>query len=79
MSLFLSKPFGASGEHRVNNILMYEDQETGGFWNRFDIEYSIADDMVATIESNEYFGDENTQFGQLEKASNVQFGLKVQF
>jgi hypothetical protein len=79
MSLFLSKPFGASGEHRVNNILMYEDQETGGFWNRFDIEYSIADDMVATIESNEYFGDENTQFGQLEKASNVQVGLKVQF
>ncbi|MEO1943404.1 MAG: hypothetical protein ABGY11_03825, partial [Candidatus Thioglobus sp.] len=31
-SLFFSKPFGASGEHRWNNITMFE--ENGGKWNR---------------------------------------------
>ena len=31
-SLFFSKPFGASGEHRWNNIFMFE--ENGGKWNR---------------------------------------------
>jgi hypothetical protein len=76
-SLFFSKPFGSSGEHRWNNIFMFE--ENGGKWNRFDVEYSINDDMVATAEYNKYWGDENTQFGQLEKSSNIQLGFKYSF
>jgi hypothetical protein len=76
-SLFLSKPFGASGEHRWNNIFMFE--ENGGKWNRLDAEFSINDDVQATVEVNSYFGDENTQFGQLKKSSNVQVGFKYSF
>jgi len=76
-SLFLSKPFGASGEHRWNNIFMFE--ENGGKWNRLDAEFSIDDDTQATVEYNKYWGDANTQFGQLEKSSNVQVGLKYSF
>jgi hypothetical protein len=76
-SLFLSKPFGASGEHRWNNILMLE--EGGGKWNRLDAEFSINDDTQATVEFNKYFGDENTQFGQLSKSSNIQVGVKYSF
>ena len=76
-SLFMSKPFGASGEHRWNNILMLEDG--GGKWNRLDAEFSINDDTQATVEWNKYFGDENTQFGQLAKSSNVQVGVKYSF
>jgi len=76
-SLFLSKPFGASGEHRWNNILMLE--EGGGKWNRLDAEFSIDDDTQATVEWNKYFGDENTQFGQLSASSNVQVGFKYSF
>jgi len=76
-SLFFSKPFGASGEHRWNNITMYE--ENGGKWNRADAEFSIDDDTQATIEYNKYWGDENTQFGQLEASSNIQVGVKYSF
>jgi len=76
-SLFLSKPFGASGEHRWNNIIMFE--ENGGKWNRLDAEFSIDDDTQATVEWNKYFGDENTQFGQLSKSSNIQVGVKYSF
>jgi len=76
-SLFLSKPFGASGEHRWNNIFMFE--ENGGKWNRLDAEFSIDDDTQATVEWNKYFGDENTQFGQLSKSSNIQVGVKYSF
>ena len=76
-SLFLSKPFGASGEHRWNNIFMFE--ENGGKWNRLDAEFSIDDDTQATVEWNKYFGDENTQFGQLAKSSNIQVGVKYSF
>jgi hypothetical protein len=76
-SLFISKPFGSSDEHRINNILMFE--ENGGKWNRLDVEYSINDDIIATAEWNKYFGDENTQFGQLKSSSNVQLGLKYSF
>jgi len=76
-SLFLSKPFGASGEHRWNNIFMFE--ENGGKWNRLDAEFSIDDDTQATVEYNKYWGDANTQFGQLEAASNVQVGFKYSF
>ncbi len=77
ISVFLSKPFGASGEHRWNNILMFE--ENGGLWNRLDTEFSIDDDTQATIEYNKYWGDENTQFGQLAKSSNIQVGFKYSF
>jgi hypothetical protein len=76
-SLFFSKPFGASGEHRWNNITMFE--ENGGKWNRLDAEFSIDDDTQATVEYNKYWGDANTQFGQLEKSSNIQVGVKYSF
>jgi hypothetical protein len=76
-SLFLSKPFGASGEHRWNNIFMFE--ENSGKWNRLDAEFSIDDDTQATVEYNKYWGDANTQFGQLEKSSNIQVGVKYSF
>ena len=76
-SLFFSKPFGASGEHRWNNITMYE--ENGGKWNRLAAEFSIDDDTQATVEYNKYWGDANTQFGQLEKSSNIQVGVKYSF
>jgi len=76
-SLFLSKPFGASGEHRWNNIYMFEEND--GNWNRFDVEFSINDDTQATVEWNKYWGDANTQFGQLEAASNIQAGIKYSF
>jgi hypothetical protein len=76
-SLFLSKPFGASGEHRWNNIFMYEEND--GNWNRFDVEFSINDDTQATVEWNKYWGDTNTQFGQLEASSNIQAGVKYSF
>jgi hypothetical protein len=77
MSLFFSKPFGASGEHRWNNITMYEEND--GFWNRLDAELSINDDVQATVEMNKYWGNNNTQFGQLETSSNIQVGVKYSF
>ena len=73
-TLFLSKPFGDSGEGRWNNIFLYE--EGGGKWNRFDVEYGISDQLIGTLEYNKYFGDKNTTFGQMENASNIQIGLK---
>jgi len=76
-SLFLSKPFGASNQHRWNNLFMFE--ENGGKWNRLDAEFAINDDLEATVEYNKYFGDVNTQFGQLEKSSNVQVGFNYSF
>ena len=77
-SLFFSKPFGASGEHRWNNIY-YVRRRNGGKWNRLDAEFSIDDDTQATVEYNKYWGDANTQFGQLEKSSNIQVGVKYSF
>jgi hypothetical protein len=76
-SLFFSKPFGESGQHRWNNITMYE--EGNGNWNRFDIDYSIDDNTQATLEYNKYWGNVNTQFGQLKDASNIQVGVKYSF
>ena len=77
VSLYLSKPFGASGQHRWNNITMRE--EGGGKWNRLDVEYTIDDSTIGTVEWNRYWGHPNTQFGQLDKASNVQLGVKYLF
>jgi len=76
-SLFFSKPFGGEQQHRWNNIFMYE--ENGGKWNRFDVEYSFSDELIGTFEYDKYWGDANTQFGQLEASSNAQLGLKYIF
>jgi len=76
-SLFFSKPFGAAQEHRWNNITIYE--ENGGWWNRLDVEYSIRDNLILTGAWNQYWGDFDTQFGQMEKSSSLQIGLKLIF
>jgi len=76
-SLFLSKPFGSSDQHRFNNIYMVE--EGGGRWNRLDAEFTITDDIVATGEWNRYWGNDDTQFGQLKDSSNLQLGVKYSF
>ncbi|MBV2092209.1 MAG: RNA polymerase-associated protein rapA, partial [Candidatus Thiodiazotropha sp. (ex Ctena orbiculata)] len=73
-SIFLSKPFGESQEHRWNNIFIYE--EGGGKWNRFDVEYTFTDTLLASVEWNNYWGEENTTFGQFRDSSNFQVGLK---
>jgi hypothetical protein len=76
-SLFLSKPFGANQLGRWNNIFIFE--EGGGKWNRFDVEYSFSDELIGSFELNNYWGDANTQFGQMEDSSNIQVGLKYLF
>jgi hypothetical protein len=76
-SLFVTKPYGASDQHRFNNIYMIE--EGGGRWNRLDTEYTIDDNTVGTIEWNRYWGNDNTQFGQLKNSSNLQIGIKRTF
>ena len=76
-SLFFSKPFGGEQQHRWNNIFMFE--ENGGKWNRFDVEYSFNDELIGMFEYDKYWGDANTQFGQLEASSNLQLGLKYIF
>lgn len=73
-SLFFSKPFGESQLGRWNNITIFE--EGGGWWNRFDLEYSFTDQFIMSGELNLYWGDENTTFGQFEKSSSIQVGLK---
>ena len=76
-SIYLSKPYGESGQHRWNNITIYE--AGGGVWNRLDTEYTLDDNTVLTAEWNNYGGDSNTQFGQLDHASNYQLGVKYTF
>jgi hypothetical protein len=76
-SLFFSKPFGESGQHRWNNIYMFEEGD--GNWNRLDVSYGLADDVEGTVEFNNYWGEHNTQFGQLKDASNMQVGVKYSF
>jgi hypothetical protein len=76
-SLFFSKPFGPSQEHRFNNITIYE--EGGGKWNRFDVEYSFMDELIGSAAWNHYWGNENTLFGQFNKSSNLQVGIKYIF
>ncbi len=76
-SLFFSKPFGPSDEHRWNNITMYE--EDGGWWNRFDVEYTFTDELIGSFEWNQYWGDEDTMLGQFDESSNLQVGIKYIF
>ena len=79
-SLFFSKPFGESGQNRWNNIFMAEEGVgENGYWNRFDADFGISDDVVATVEFNNYGGNANTQFGQLDKSDNMQVGVKYTF
>jgi len=73
-SLFLSKPFGPSQLGRFNNITIHE--KGGGWWNRFDVEYQFTDEFIARVEWNQYWGDDDTTFGQLNNSSNLQVGLK---
>ena len=54
-------------------------EEGNGNWNRFDVSYGLADDVEGTVELNRYWGEHNTQFGQLNDASNVQVGVKYSF
>jgi len=77
-TLFLSKPFLESDAMRVNNLFLYE-QEDGGFWNRLDLEYSYADNILLSAEWNQYGGDKNAIFGQFEDQSNFQVGVKYLF
>ncbi|SMN01847.1 hypothetical protein SPONN_124 [uncultured Candidatus Thioglobus sp.] len=58
---------------------MYENQGSGGKWNRLDVEFGVNDDVVATLEYNKYWGEENSQFGQLKNSSNIQAGIKYTF
>ena len=76
-SLFFSKPFGPSDEHRVNDIIIFE--EGGGYWNRLDAEYTFTDELIGTAAWNHYWGDKDTLFGQFERASSIQVGLKYIF
>ena len=79
-SLFFSKPFGASGQNRWSNILMIEEGVgENAHWNRFDVDFGISDDVVATVEVNTYGGNLNTQFGQMDKSDNMQVGVKYSF
>jgi len=80
-SLFFSKPFGESGQHRWNNITMMEEGGADGqaYWNRFDVDWGLSDDVQGTLELNNYWGNNNTQFGQLKNSSNMQVGVKYSF
>ncbi len=76
-SLFLSKPIGEEQLGRWNNIFIYE--ENGGYWNRLDADYSVTDNFIVNAAWNNYWGDENTTFGQLKDSSSVQVGFKYIF
>jgi len=77
-TLFLSKPFLESDAMRVNNLFLYENED-GGYWNRLDLEYSYADDILLSAEWNQYGGDEYGVFGQFANMSNFQLGIKYIF
>jgi len=77
-TLFLSKPFLESDVLRVNNLFLLEDDQ-GGYWNRFDLEYSYSDDTILSAEWNKYGGDRFGVFGQFEDMSNIQVGAKYIF
>jgi len=76
-SLFFSKPFGAGQKHRWNNLTMFE--EGGGWWNRFDVEYSVTDNFIVSGAWNQYWGEYDTQFGQMKESSSLGIGLKYIF
>jgi len=77
ISLFLTKPFGSEQQGRWQNLTIFED--TGGYWNRFDVEYAFTDQWVGSAELNTYWGDDDSWFGQLDETSNIQVGVKYIF
>ncbi len=77
ISLYLSKPFGEEQQGRWNNLSIAED--SGGFWNRFDVEYSFNDNLIGLFEWNAYWGKSNSLFGQFNQADNLQLGIKYLF
>ncbi|NNJ90361.1 MAG: RNA polymerase-associated protein rapA [Gammaproteobacteria bacterium] len=77
VSLFFSKPIGEEQLGRWNNITIWE--EGNGWWNRLDAEYSLTDQFIVSGEWNQYWGDDNTTFGQLDESSNLQVGFKYIF
>jgi len=76
-SLYFSKPFGVSGQHRWNNMTMYEGGD--GWWNWFTVGFGMTDNVEATLELNHYWGNPNTAFGQHQKSNNIQVGFKYNF
>lgn len=77
LSVYFSKPFGEAQRGRIDNLTIYE--ERGGYWNRLSPQWSFTDQWLGTAEWNQYWGNENTLFGQFDKSSNVQMGLKYIF
>ncbi|MEY3002228.1 MAG: hypothetical protein RLZZ428_603, partial [Pseudomonadota bacterium] len=77
-TLYLSKPLLESDAMRVNNLFLYEN-DNGGYWDRFDLEYSYSDDITLSAAYNFYGGDRNGVFGQFQDMSNVQVGIKYIF
>jgi hypothetical protein len=59
-------------------LFLYENED-GGYWNRLDLEYSYADDILLSAEWNQYGGDEYGVFGQFANLSNFQLGIKYIF
>ncbi len=77
-TFFLSKPFMESDALRVNNIFLLEN-EGGGFWDRFDFEYSYSDHVLLSAAVNVYGGDQYGVFGQFKTVSNGEVGFKYLF
>jgi hypothetical protein len=77
-TLYLSKPFLEGDVLRVNNLFLLEG-EGGGYWNRFDMEYTYTDSLLFRAEYNVYGGDEYGIFGQFADQSSIQLGAKYLF
>jgi hypothetical protein len=77
-TFFLSKPFLEGDVLRVNNLFLLEGED-GGFWNRFDMEYTYTDSLILRAEYNVYGGDDYGIFGQFADQSSIQLGAKYLF
>jgi len=77
-TLFLSKPFLEGETLRLNNLFLLENQR-GGYWDRFNLEYTYSDSIVLTAAVNQYGGDRYGVFGQFQNESNAQVGFKFIF
>jgi hypothetical protein len=43
------------------------------------VEYSVTDNFIVSAAWNQYWGDFDTQFGQMKESSNLGIGLKYIF